>query len=162
MTKPAILIVEDEAIVAADLGRLLRSLGYDVAGTAASGEEAIQLAARLRPALVLMDVHLAGGLDGFAAATAIQRERPVPMIFLTATGGARAVECAHHCGACDFIVKPYDEQVLRDKLARALSQHDPERCLRASRPPPLFVWHAGQAAPGRQPTDPAAGGISAP
>lgn len=138
MNKPAILIVEDEAIIAADLAHKLQHMGYAVAGTAATGMQAIALASQLRPALVLMDIQLAGALDGFATATAIQQVYSVPMIFLTATGGARAIESAHHCGACDFLVKPYDDLVLRAKVALALSKHDPERCLRADRPALLF------------------------
>ena len=95
-----------------------------------------------------MDVQLAGALDGFATATAIQQAYSVPMIFLTATGGARAIEAAHHCGACDFLVKPFDDMVLRAKIALALSKHDPERCLRANRPA-LLVPRPASSCQGR-------------
>ena len=72
MSKPAILIVEDEAIVAADLAGKLQRLGYEVAETAAQGEEAVALAGRLRPQLVLMDIRLQGPMDGIEAAEAIR------------------------------------------------------------------------------------------
>lgn len=142
MSKPTILIVEDNVIIVAAITGQLEQMGYAVAGTAATGEEAITLARHLRPALVLMDIHLAGALDGFATATAIQREFSVPMIFLSSSGGCRVVESAHHCGACDYLMKPFDALVLHAKMARALSQHDPERCLRANRPPLLFTQSA--------------------
>ena len=61
MRKATILIVEDEAIVSADIAGKLRKLGYEVVGATDTGEEAIEIARRLRPSLVLMDVRLAGG-----------------------------------------------------------------------------------------------------
>jgi len=65
---PSILIVEDESGVAADIaGKLLR-LGYVVAGTAATGEQALHLVQAQRPALILMDIRLAGPMAGIAAA----------------------------------------------------------------------------------------------
>ena len=72
MNKTTILIVEDEAIVAADLAGKLGQLGYEVVGTAAEGEEAVELACRLRPHLVLMDIWLKGAMDGIEAAEAIR------------------------------------------------------------------------------------------
>ena len=72
MSTITILIVEDEAIVAADLAGKLARLGYEVAGTAAQGEQAVALACRLRPQLVLMDIWLEGPMDGIEAAEAIR------------------------------------------------------------------------------------------
>jgi CheY-like chemotaxis protein len=79
-----ILVVEDEQIVAADLAAKLGSLGYEVAGIASSGEEAISLSEQLRPELVLMDVRLQGRMDGTEAARRIQRATGVPIVFITA------------------------------------------------------------------------------
>ena len=73
MTKTTILIVEDEAIVAADLAGKLEQLGYEVVGTAAKGEEAVESACRLKPEVVLMDIRLKGAMDGIEAAEAILR-----------------------------------------------------------------------------------------
>jgi CheY-like chemotaxis protein len=60
MSKNTILIVEDEAIIAYDLRSKVERLGYEVVGIASTGEEAIELARLHRPALVLMDIQLAG------------------------------------------------------------------------------------------------------
>lgn len=79
-----ILVVEDEQIVAADLSAKLKRLGYEVAGIASSGEDAIALAEKLRPQLVLMDVRLRGHMDGTEAARHIQRSTGAPIIFITA------------------------------------------------------------------------------
>ena len=63
-----VLIVEDEAILAASIERRLQKLGYRVAAITDSGEEAIQIAAQNNPDLVLMDIKLNGQMDGIEAA----------------------------------------------------------------------------------------------
>ena len=79
-----ILVVEDESIIQLDIQHQLQRLGHSVVGCAASGEEAVVQAAELKPDLVLMDVRLAGPMDGIEAATQIRAAREVPILFLTA------------------------------------------------------------------------------
>jgi CheY-like chemotaxis protein len=79
-----ILVVEDEAITALHLRQELTHLGYQVTAAAASGEEAVRLAEDLSPNLVLMDVKLAGPMDGIEASRQIQEKSGVPVIYLTA------------------------------------------------------------------------------
>jgi CheY-like chemotaxis protein len=79
-----VLVIEDETIVAADLKDKLGHLGYGVMGTARTGEEAVRIATCERPTLVLMDIVLAGEMDGIEAADRIRRICNVPIIFLTA------------------------------------------------------------------------------
>ena len=67
----AILVVEDDAIIAWDIAMQLRALGYQTLGPASTGALAIELAGRMRPALVLMDIHLKGPMDGITAALPI-------------------------------------------------------------------------------------------
>jgi CheY-like chemotaxis protein len=79
-----ILIVEDEVIIAWELSELLRQLGHEPLGIALDAAEAVEMAARLAPDLVLMDVRLRRGDDGVTAAEAIQARRPVRVVFATA------------------------------------------------------------------------------
>ena len=79
-----ILIVEDEQIVAADLESKLTKIGHQVVGTAASGEDAITVAEKTRPELILMDLRLQGKMDGTEAARRVQRVTGAPIIFITA------------------------------------------------------------------------------
>ena len=79
-----ILIVEDEAIVAADLEDRLEQLDYRVVGTASSGEEALRLAAEHKPDLVLSDIMIQGEMDGTQAAVYLRQDHNIPVIFLTA------------------------------------------------------------------------------
>lgn len=78
-----VLIVEDENIVALDLRRRMELLGYTVVGTVGSGEQALELAAQCSPDIVMMDIQLAGSLDGIETAAILVREHSVPVIYLT-------------------------------------------------------------------------------
>ena len=82
-----ILIVEDEVIIAADLGNKVKGMGHEVAGIAISGEEAIEMADELRPDLVLMDVQLDGEMTGTDAASIIQQRTGARLVFITAFPG---------------------------------------------------------------------------
>ena len=83
-----VVIAEDEAVFAVDIQNIIQDAGGEVVGIAVRGQDAITLAAALRPDLVLMDVHLMGDLDGIEAARAIKALRGVAVIFVTAHGDA--------------------------------------------------------------------------
>jgi CheY-like chemotaxis protein len=83
--KARILVVEDESIVALDMRSRLISMGYDVSGIAASGEEALQLVAQSKPDLILMDIKLQGDLDGVDTAELVHKTADIPVIFVTAS-----------------------------------------------------------------------------
>ncbi len=133
MSNLSILIVEDEGIVAEDLASKVRQLGYEVAGMARSGEEAVQLARDLRPALVLMDIRLTGAMDGIEAAQAIHNAYKIPVLFLTAHSDADTVERARQTEAFGYILKPFDERDLRIQIEMALYKHTAEQRLRESK-----------------------------
>jgi CheY-like chemotaxis protein len=84
MTDCRVFIVEDEAIVADDIAQTLKSLGYRIAGTAHSGEIAIEKICEITPDIVLMDIHLSGRIDGIQTAGEIHQRCDVPIIYLTA------------------------------------------------------------------------------
>ncbi len=79
-----VLIVEDEAVVADDLEYQLLQLGYEVVGVAGSGREAIALADKNRPQVVLMDIQLQGAMTGPEAANIIQKKTGAAIVFVTA------------------------------------------------------------------------------
>ena len=108
MSTTTILIVEDERIVALDLAGKLEQLGYEVAGTAMRGDEAVTLARRLRPNLVLMDISLEGPLDGIEAVEAIHREQDVPVVYLTAHSDPATLTRAKLTGPFGYILKPFE------------------------------------------------------
>jgi light-regulated signal transduction histidine kinase (bacteriophytochrome) len=118
-----IMIVEDERILALDLAETLEDLGYTVAGLASRGEEAIELARRLHPQLILMDVRLAGEIDGITAAETIRDEHDVPVVFLTAHADDDTLHRATHSEAAAYLVKPFKPPDLRCVIEIALHKH---------------------------------------
>lgn len=129
MSKTTILIVEEEAIVAADLAGKVEQLGYEVAGTAAAGEEAVELACRLRPGVVLMDIRLKGSMDGIEAAEAIRRRVDVPVIYLTAHSDSTTLSRAMVSEPFGYILKPFEEKELATTIEMGLYRHQSDRQL---------------------------------
>jgi CheY-like chemotaxis protein len=79
-----VLIIEDEPIIAMDLEELVESCGHNVVGTASTEAEAIEIARRTKPTLILADINLGAGGDGTNAVAAILRTHYAPVIFVTA------------------------------------------------------------------------------
>ncbi|MFC5288840.1 ANTAR domain-containing response regulator [Actinokineospora guangxiensis] len=116
-----VLVAEDEALIRLDLVEMLREEGYEVAGEAADGEQAVQLAGELRPDLVIMDVKMPR-MDGIDAASAIARERIAPVVMLTAFSQRELVERARDAGAMAYLVKPFARHDLVPAIELAVSR----------------------------------------
>ena len=130
MSNPRIFIVEDEGIVAADIEDQLKRLGYEVAGQAASAEDALERIRQTRPDLVLMDIILRGKLDGVEAARLIAEQNDIPVVFLTSHGDPSTFRWASHTGPFGYVLKPFDERELRITIEMALQRHTAEQRLR--------------------------------
>ena len=129
---PSILIVEDEALVAADIEARLERMGYRVAGQAQTSEEAIQQTVEHRPDLILMDINLGRGGDGVATAQALRPHRDVPVVFLTANSDPATVERATRAGPFGYILKPFKDREIEIAIQLALAKHEMEHRLRLS------------------------------
>ncbi|AKB28749.1 response regulator receiver [Methanosarcina siciliae C2J] len=127
MAEGRILIVEDEHIVAMGIKRMLKSLGYTLAGVASSGEDAISKTESTFPDLVLMDIMLKGDMNGIEAAKEIKARFDVPVIYLTACSESKIVERAWKTGPLGYIVKPFDEKDLQKSIDVALRRHRMEK-----------------------------------
>jgi DNA-binding response OmpR family regulator len=105
-----VLVVEDEAPIAAAVAARLRSEGFrvEVAGT---GPEGVERCRRLRPALVVLDLMLPG-LDGLEVLRQVQRERPVPVLVLTARDSETDLLVGLGLGADDYVTKPFSAREL--------------------------------------------------
>ena len=126
----AILVVEDERIIAKDLAHTLAALGYRVAGSVKSGEDAIRDAQALHPDLILMDINLAGAMDGIAAAGRIKQLLDVPVVYLTAFSDGEVLARARHTEPHGYLVKPFRGPELRSTIEMALYKHRVDRRLR--------------------------------
>jgi len=127
MTHSRILIVEDEAIIAADLQRRLSRMGCEVVGMAASGEDAVRLATTLKPELILMDINLRGEMDGTQAAQQLRTQLQLPVVYLTASSGTSVVKRAKLTDAFGYLLKPIDERLLQITIEMALYKHQMEQ-----------------------------------
>ncbi len=124
-----ILIAEDNDLLLITLEEQLRGLGYDVVGTAHSGSEAVTLARRLAPDVIIMDVRMPE-MDGTEAATRIQNENPVPVIMLTAYADKETIRKVEACGALGYLVKPVNEDDLPPAINVALARFREMQALR--------------------------------
>lgn len=132
-----VLVVEDEAIVQLHLRRLLAGLGYQVVGTAATADDAVALAGRELPDMVLMDIELRGKGDGIDAAMRLQAGDGPAVVFLTAFADEATLRRTEQAGAVGYIVKPYTGNEIRAVLATGLAVHQRMRAL--ARPAPSGV-----------------------
>ncbi len=126
MNNERILIVEDEKIIAIDLQRRLERFGYQVVGLAGEGEVAVSMALELVPDIILMDIMLAGKMDGIEAARAIKAVKDIPFIFLTASTDEKTLERAKEVEPYGYILKPFKERELYTTIDIALYKHSIE------------------------------------
>ncbi|MDQ7783406.1 MAG: PAS domain S-box protein [Desulfomonilaceae bacterium] len=132
MQKTRIVVVEDDVLIRkAQCGRL-RKLGYEVVGSASTGDEAVAVARALHPDLVLMDIELGGSMDGIQAAAAIRSHLDVPIVYVTAYADEGILERAKPTDPFGYVVKPYGERELRTTIEMALYKDKAERRLRES------------------------------
>jgi DNA-binding NarL/FixJ family response regulator len=129
MGQAKVMIVEDEVIVAEDLRRNLHACGYDVPGYAVDGQEAVSMALRIMPDLILMDVFLDGTFNGIAAARTISQAIDASIIFVTGHSADSVVDEAVRSGADGYIVKPFQlgQVTSAIKLALHRRRHDVQR-----------------------------------
>jgi two-component system, response regulator PdtaR len=116
-----VLVAEDESLIRLDLVEMLREEGYEVVGEAADGQAAVDLATRLRPGLVVMDVKMPV-LDGLSAAEQIVGARIAPVVVLTAFSQRDLVERAREAGAMAYLVKPFQKKDLLPAIEMAVSR----------------------------------------
>ncbi|RQV99014.1 response regulator [bacterium] len=104
--KLTVLIVEDEILTAKMLKMDLEELGVNVLKTVAKGEDAVKVALQENPSLILMDIRLAGCLDGIEAAEKIYQEKMIPIVFMTGYATDEMKERAFKLDPIDYLDKP--------------------------------------------------------
>lgn len=114
-----ILIIEDEPMIAMEIARIVRHLGHRVCGTAARQSDAIELAARTQPALILADIQLKGNDSGITAVQEILKNVEVPVIFVT--GFPERLLTGDKLEPAFVIPKPFSPEMLKAAIGQALS-----------------------------------------
>jgi two-component system, cell cycle sensor histidine kinase and response regulator CckA len=119
MIKRKILIVEDERVIARDIAMQLGILSYEALGPVDTGEQAIEMAVKLRPDLILMDVHLGSAMDGIDAAQAIRKMLDTKVVFLSAFSGDANSTRAQLANPAGYLAKPFEDYELREVIEAA-------------------------------------------
>lgn len=117
-----ILIVDDEAIIRMGLRVMLEELGYRVVGEAGEGARALDLARKLAPDLVFLDIKMPGP-DGLTVAETLARTHKIPVIMLTAYGDRALVDRARRAGVMGYVMKPIRESDLLPAIEVAVGRH---------------------------------------
>jgi CheY-like chemotaxis protein len=120
MNRAKILVVEDEPEVTETLKLTLKKLGYNVVGCENTAENAIHSAGELHPDIVLMDIELAGKMDGIQAADTIRKKYHIPVIYITAICDTKTLERVGASIPYGFILKPFKEEELHTVIEIAL------------------------------------------
>ena len=131
-TLEQILIVEDEIIIAEDLQRKLKKMGYSVPAIVSTGEETIKSIKENTPDLVLMDIVIHGGMDGIETAGQIRNNFDIPVVYLTAFADEKTLERAKITEPFGYLIKPFKERELQITIEISLYKHEMERKLKQS------------------------------
>jgi len=130
MAAKRILIVEDEPDISQLIRQFLEKSGYEVAATAATGEEALAQAERLHPDLALMDISLRGELDGVETADRVFTRFGIPVVFVTGRADDATIERSQVARAFGYVLKPFRQEDLKSSIDLAFTKHADESRLR--------------------------------
>jgi DNA-binding response OmpR family regulator len=119
MTK--ILIAEDEPDIRELVAFTLRFAGYEVVATS-NGEEAVQMAAKELPDLILMDVRMPRmtGYDACRVLKADPELKDIPVVFLSAKGQESEIQTGLDAGAEEYLLKPFAPDQLTERVRAIL------------------------------------------
>jgi DNA-binding NarL/FixJ family response regulator len=123
MVQKRVLAVEDDDILGEYLSTVLSDRGYSVLGPVTTGQEAIECARASKPDLILMDITLAGGMDGVTAARRIRAFSDVPIIYLTGHTEDPVIEQATQSYPYGYLVKPASPPEIVAAIKTALRRH---------------------------------------
>lgn len=124
-----VLIAEDDPLVAITLSDQLAELGHLVTAVASDGQEAIDMATREPPEIVLLDIKMPN-VDGISAAEQIGAQLDIPMLMLTAYSDRPLVLRAAEAGALGYLLKPVSSEELAANINLAVQRHREKQALK--------------------------------
>jgi len=132
MAQKRILIVEDERIIAEDIKKTLIQFDYKVIDIISYGEIVLKRYDELNPDLILMDIMLAGKINGIETAGRIKKKRNIPIVYLTAYANEPILESAKITEPFGYLIKPFEEHELHATIEMAFYRYKIENTLRQS------------------------------
>ncbi|MDO4177780.1 MAG: response regulator [Phascolarctobacterium sp.] len=121
MEKLRVLVVDDESLIRMDIAEMLEDAGHEVVAEGENGEQAVELARKLTPDIVIMDVKMPV-MDGITAAKVIDAEEIAPVLLLTAFSQDDIVDKANDAGVIGYLVKPIREEQLLPAMSIAVQR----------------------------------------
>ncbi len=121
--KYAILVVEDEPLIAEDIAGYLEESGFAVTGIANSADEALKILERVNPDAILLDINLGEGIDGIQLAELVRSKHNIPYVFLTSHADKDTLDRAKHTIPAGYLLKPFDGNDLMTSLEIAIFNH---------------------------------------
>ena len=132
MTQASILIVEDDGILALHIAEMLTRMGYTALPPVATGHDALKAVAAMSVDLILMDIELAGPMNGIDAARHISRQHDIPVVFVTGFSQGPLLQEAKIAAPYGYLIKPVPERELAATIEMALHRHRLDKELRAT------------------------------
>jgi len=123
MPAPKIIVVEDDRIISIEIKDMLENFGYNVISVVSYGEDAVTEALEKKPDLMLMDIRLAGKMDGIEAAEQINLKLSIPIIYLTSYSDQVTLKRAKKTNPMDYVLKPFVNLELHGCIENALKKH---------------------------------------
>ena len=117
-----ILVVEDEWISAEFISDSILSLGHNVVGIASSAKEALSIAKSEELDLVFMDINIKGPVDGILLAQEFNKQKSMPIVFLTAFGDSQTIIDASATNIYGFVIKPFTQNDIEAALTVAIAR----------------------------------------
>ncbi|WP_026734203.1 diguanylate cyclase domain-containing protein [Fischerella sp. PCC 9605] len=133
MVAPKILVVEDEKIQAVDIKNSLIKLGYTVTETTDYAEAVVKKIAEINPSLVLIDICLAGEVDGVQVVDIIQNTFKIPVLYLTDSLVYEKIQINNLLDPFSYILKPFTEKDLHIAVEIALYKHKIQKQLQTEK-----------------------------
>ncbi|MFN8206653.1 MAG: hybrid sensor histidine kinase/response regulator [Bacteroidales bacterium] len=117
-----VLIAEDDFLLAQEIERTIRKMGYTCAGIASNGEMAVSMVPETKPDIILMDIKMPL-MDGLEASRQIQEKYPTPVVALTAHESHDLIEEASKSGIGAYITKPLQPELIDRAVTIAMARH---------------------------------------
>lgn len=118
-----VFIVEDDRVLSLILSRMIKKMSYEIAGSATTGSESIELIKELRPDLIVMDISLKDDIDGITVTQTIKQFYSPAVIYVTGNSDSKNRNRAKEFGYHEYLIKPISFEELKTSFNTLKASH---------------------------------------